>query len=372
MYIVNLLLCIMVLVFNGSVFVLFAYRRSSLVKNPSNRLLHSLSMCDFLAGVGVIFHILIEQSIINSQAVSVRIGAELFTTFIIGSSVFHLLSITGDRALSIFYALRYKDIMTHASVRRLIASIWIVPFLTSFIQITYLFPFLKQDTEISMEEEQRIANIEMWYSIVTFSVYMALPCLIMAFLFVSMFREIQNIILRTPLMHQDWAVMKKQKRVLFVFGLMYLCFILLSMPHFTFRIYLDVQMHVFERNVEMNAIVLNVFYTMKTTTSLCNPFIYTVLNKDFRTSFKNLCCQQKESCSTKFYPTLLKKGFKLKEAESFVWVENELFMKTWKGYKRWTERAYRQQKINRDNSKAGLWTRHNNDCVLYETDDIRS
>ena len=321
MYVVNLLLCIMVLLFNGSVFILFTWLRSSLAKNPSNRMLHSLSMCDFLTGIGVIFHILIKQSIIDPQAVRVRIGAELFTTFIIGSSVFHLLSITCDRALSVFYALRYKDIMTHALVRRVIATIWIVPFLTSSIQIIYLFPFLEQDTEISMKKQQRIANIEMWYSIVTFSVYMALPCLVMAFLFISMFREIQNIILRTPVRHRNSMAMKKQKRVLFVFGLMYLCFILFSMPHFTFRIYLDVQMHVLEKNIEIDAKLLNIFYTMKTTTSLCNPLIYIVLNNDFRSSFKMLCRQQKARRGSRIElmsSSLLKKKFLLQKNESFV------------------------------------------------------
>ena len=290
MHIVNLLLSILVLLLNGCVFALFSCGRSSqstrvssLSRNPSNRLLHSLSLCDFLIGIGVIFHILVEQAVINPESRRVRITGEIFTTFIIGASILNLLTIIVDRAVSIFEALRYKNIVTYSIVKRLIIFIWLLPLFTSCAQLAYLFPFLEQENVISTDVETKIANIEMWYSITMFILYMLLPCSTMGVIFLLMFREVQRILMRSRGMStKETMVVQKQKRVALIFSTMYLCFLLFSMPHFTFRVYLDIKMHVSRTNVQMDATLLNVFYTMKTFTSVCNPLIYTLMNTDFR------------------------------------------------------------------------------------------
>ncbi|XP_066911639.1 melanocyte-stimulating hormone receptor-like [Clytia hemisphaerica] len=326
--IINLVLSISIIIINTFVFILFLMR-PQLTKKPSNRLLHSLSVCDWMSGTTVIIHVMIERSIFPHQSFAIRIGAEIYTTFIVGASVLHLLCITIDRALSLFYALRYKDIVTLKSIKRVVIGIWVIPGLTSSLQITYLHPYVGGSDNISLDEVEKIRTIEMWYSIICFVAYLMIPFIVMGILFFMMFREVRKIILRTPSYTGQFSlnVTRQQRRAVYIFAVMYFCFATLTLPHFTFRIYLDIQSHISQDQITINLTILNLFYIMKTLTSLCNPVMYTVLNREFRSVIQVWIREKKKSFNRKFLSPQSSSSMGFMTRESLIYKKDGILVR---------------------------------------------
>lgn len=278
--IANSTLAALIILVNLIVFLMFRFK-PRLTEKPSNHLLQSLSACDLVSGIVVVLHIIIGQYP-GIDSFAIRVGADILKTWLVESSALHLVFITGDRALSLFYALRYRDIVTRRSIKMLIVWIWLVPFLTSACQLLYLYPYFN-DKQLSEEMEENIANVEVIYSIVSFIVYMLIPLVIMFLAFFSMFYEIKKLLLRTPSTGQlpTPRVSWQQRRVIYIFGAMYMCFVFLAIPYFTLRVYIDIQMWK-NKEIAVSRTTLEILYVLKTATSLFNPLLYSGLNREFR------------------------------------------------------------------------------------------
>lgn len=285
---INTILSILIILVNSFVAFLFFYKKALLGK-PSNKLLLSLSICDLLSGVAVVMHIVIATSpIFETECHSCfifRIFTDIFTTFLVKTSVAHLCMITADRFLSLFFALRYRDLVTRSAINRFVIGGWVIPFVSATVQLTYVYPyFFKFPEELATAELEYISKIEVWYSVASFVVFMLIPFLLNGIAFISMFLEIRKLLLKTPSRRLQGAtgVSSQQRRVIYIFGLMYLCFTTLVLPYFTLRLILDMQSYNKTHELDVPPIIFDIFYTCKISTSLCNPILYSALNREFR------------------------------------------------------------------------------------------
>jgi 7 transmembrane receptor (rhodopsin family). len=283
---IKITLFTLIILANLVVIIIFKVK-PKLTEKPSNRLLQSLSLCDMLTGFSVLLHVVIGQYPSLQDSFPIRITAEIITTWLVETSTLHLVFVTADRALSLFKALEYRDMVTRMSVKTVIIAIWVVPFLTSTCQLFYLYPFFG-DYDISKTDDKRIAKFEFGYSIASFILYMLFPLAFMGIAFLAMFREIRKLLLRTPSTGQQTStpgvISWQQRRVIYIFSAMYACFLFLAIPYFSMRLYIDIRVWQ-KKKVDVTPEVLNILYILKTTTSLCNPLLYSGLNREFRAVF---------------------------------------------------------------------------------------
>jgi len=284
------------IIINGFVISLYIYRRQ-LLRNYSNRLLVSLSCCDFLSGVGILSRILIQALPVFKQrdcitCLKIRICIEILTTFLVECIVLHLCAITVDRFLSIFYSLRYKAIVTSKKLKFCIVFCWVFSFIASSVQIFWLYPFFENELP-SVVKEREIFQIEVWFSISSLVLFHFLPLLLLGIAFLAMFIEIRKLILKVPTINQKKKKSKeqKQRRILYTFGTMYLFFCFLTFPFFTVRLIHDLNSFL-AKPIMVDPFIYKFVYTMKIIPSCINPIIYITFNQDFRSAIQKIYYQK--------------------------------------------------------------------------------
>ena len=279
--VVNIALCAFVLSINLFVASLF-YKKRSVLKTASNRLLLSLLVCDSLSGINILVQVTVH--LLFKNIAIVRLLTDIITAFLAHTSVLHLCGITLDRFIALFFALRYRQIVTIKTTMRYLQCAWLVSFVTSAIQFSWAYKELKVIKLITKKSNDlKITNVEKCYSLVIFTLFLFIPMLFLGAAFSAMFCEIRKILLKTPALKMRRKLSGKaaqQRRVLYIFSVMYVCFGMFAMPYFTIRMMEDFKMW------NTSPLLLDLVYTLKITPSITNPILYTANNKDFRTMIK--------------------------------------------------------------------------------------
>lgn len=248
---------------NSLLIFIYCWKKRHLLSLPSNWILLSLWICNLCSGLSVVlisinylFHEL-DHPTSNVFGVLYRIFVDIFSTFLVETLVMHLCGITLDRYISIFHALRYQSFVTARSVRRCIAVSWLVPLIASSIQWAWLHKVVTHREQ----EEDAVSDIEIWYSVASFAIFLALPLSLLAAAYILMFLEIQRIVRFTPRHHQASraSINTKQRRVIYVFSLMYITFVILAMPYFTLRLLIDI--HFWKYGKDFDVSPLTVIFT---------------------------------------------------------------------------------------------------------------
>ena len=107
------------------------------------------------------------------------------------------------------------------------------------------FPFdlkcLKRSLQNHIYHSECMNNIEIWYSVVSFFLFFFLPIVLLTLAFTLLFSEIRRLIRNPPGMFSRIGCSRKQRQAVYVLCGMYLGFLLLSMPYFVIRLYIDIQ-----------------------------------------------------------------------------------------------------------------------------------
>ena len=275
----SLIISIFMVAANTLVMCLYCWKGRRLLNIQSNRLLLSLSICDFLSGIGVIFSALnnllpIFENPTTTLGYTYRIIVDIYIAFLVKTNVMHLCGITLDRYISLFYAFRYHCIVTKKSIKRYIIAAWLIPLIASSIQLSWLYKVI-----VGHEDEddiKYISDIEVWYSVVSFIIFLAIPLILLAAAFFAMFFEIRRILRSTPPHHSEGLFEEsvKQRRVIYVFGVMYLTFVILAMPYFYLRLLIDIYFWM-GNEIFINKGVAHWTIILKQLTSIINPVLYT-------------------------------------------------------------------------------------------------
>ena len=271
-----------------NLFILYIFhRKKTLIRIPSNRLILSLSVCHLLCGFVFLFQIIIyalpsfETS--RPENFKYRILVDILMAFMVKAIVIHLCGITLDRFISIFYALRYKAIVTVKNLHIFIAFAWLISFFASFIQMTWLYEYVFFAR--IPENNYQIAKIETSYSICVFVIFLVIPLILLGIAFILMFLEIRKILHRPqPTTRKKKSTRNsysKQRRVLYTFGLMYLFFNLITMPYFTLRFMYDL-MNWIANIPDPPSLAVMCIELLKETIAFVNPILYITTNREFR------------------------------------------------------------------------------------------
>lgn len=295
--IVNCIISISIIAMNLLVFSVFLLRKKTVLITPSNWLLVSLSFCDLLKGIGVILILVKDENPQLKNPNSTfgfiyRILVDVYNTFIIESIVLHLCGLTLDRHIALFHTYKYDSIVTLKNVSRYILFCWVFSFAASSIQFTWLYDIMAGNH--CTWHIKQIASYEIWYSLASFIVFLALPTVLLGIAFSGMFMKIRCIISRLPEsnIRRTHSVSSRQIRVLYAFGSMYLCFSVLVMPYFSLRLALDIINWITwrEKKPKIDPLVFHITAISKNLTSLINPLLYAGTCPKFQAVFKQIIC----------------------------------------------------------------------------------
>lgn len=288
---INAFINVVIYFVNLFVIYLFYVKKRRLLSCPSNQLLFSFFIMDVLGGFSislqVILHIFYDFFLLSPRLlVAYRVFGDLFNFFFRSSVVMHLCGITLDRYMSLFYALHYRRIITIKTAKRYIAVSWLLPLFVSLVQLCWLYRVI-DDTVGNVD----VSEIDTNYTFTTFLIFFALPMIFLGAAFIRMFLEIKRLLNCPPdmnLNNNNRRISAKQRRVIYLFSSMYGCFLILTLPYYLLRSYID-----FVRgwdDIGQKYITgLNITYTLKNLTSITSPLLYTGINRDTRTLFIELC-----------------------------------------------------------------------------------
>ena len=282
----KIIVFLLIIFINLFIFYIF-HRKRTLIRIPSNRLILSLSVCHLLCGFVFLFQIIIYAlpsfEELRPKNFKYRILVDILMVFTVKAIVIHLCGITLDRFISVFYALRYKAIVTVKNLHVFIAFAWSISFFASIIQISWLYEYVFFAR--IPENDNQIAKIETWYSICVFVIFLVIPLILLGIAFILMFLEIRKILYRPqPTTRKKKSTRNsysKQRRVLYTFGLMYLFFNLITMPYFTLRFMVDLKNWI--PNIpQPPPLGFMCIELLKETIAFVNPILYITTNREFK------------------------------------------------------------------------------------------
>lgn len=265
----RLILSLLIIVVNTCIISIYCSRRRRTLTILPNRLLLSLSICELQTGFSILLNI--TCNMFRSETLIYRVLTDIYTTFLVKTVVLHLCGITLDRWLSLFYAMTYQSIVTKKFISRFVMISWGVPLFISILQFTWLHIVIcKQPNEKLMV---LVSRIEVWYSLLTFIFFVALPMVLLGTAFVAMIAEIRRLLHCTPGQHMMIAQLPRQRRVLYIFCAIYVTFLVLAMPYFALRLANDIH---YWRDDDMHIDKSLVYFAilLKNLASAINPVLY--------------------------------------------------------------------------------------------------
>ena len=279
----QVIIILLILIPNIFVFLVFFNNKNTFIQTPSNRLIISLFVSNFLAGLVLFGKTLLQFQIRRINTTKYYIITDILMTFCVKAALLNLCGITLDRFISLFYALRYKAIVTEKKLNGYITFTWIIAFIASAVQLFWLYDYVF--FERTPSNEKMIMEIEKWYSVAVFVTVSTLT-LVLGVLFILMFMEIRKILFR----HQELSGNRiltryncmKQRGALYKFGLMFLLFTFTIMPYFTVRLVLDLKLY------KIPKVMFTIMGLLKETVNFLNPSLYITRNSDFWLAAKNV------------------------------------------------------------------------------------
>ena len=279
-----------IIIANTLVLCVFKSDKKLLKRTPPNNLLLSLAVNDLLTGLASLLQVLPflnRDLFLTDKSVFARfsIGLDISIMLLSMNSVIHLCLLAAERYLSIFYALQFKGLVTTRRVRYCILSAWAISSVIAFTPLTWMWPLLQEKTDIA--DRRKIHKIETYYSAVVTVAFALIPIVLLAVAYVRMFLMCKKLIREAPdnLLARKKTV-NKELKILVMYFLMYLVFIVLCVPFFSIRLALDTHA-MLNRRFRIPLQLVETFVLARFLASGVNPFIYTLYKQDFRRTIKS-------------------------------------------------------------------------------------
>ena len=269
---------LLILTTNTFIIYVFFRNKSSCMRTPSVRLILSLSISHLLTEVAILGHTIRFPLFYDREIESFKycIMVNIFGTFCIKAILLHLCGIALDRFISIFYPLHYKVIVTVKKINAYILFTWGIAFTASSIQLIWLKDYFF--LERVPYNEKQVKEIEKWYSIIIF-IIVSLLTIALGFMFISMFIETRKFLFhrgKTSFKKPEKTDnQKKERRAICTFGIMYLLFTVLTIPYFTGRMIVDLNLW------NMPASLCHTLEFLTYTAMFVNPIFYITRNQTF-------------------------------------------------------------------------------------------
>ena len=277
---ISSVISIMILIVNGIV-LLVVYKRRSLLKGLSNKIVLSLVLSDLLTGVSMLLHIIssIHPDLALPRqpfAFCYRVFVDIITLWLQLVTMGTLFLIITERYISLRYPFRMDRYINRKSVVIAITVIWIISFAYSSIQLSWLHVVL--DGEWTMEEDNYIGTADSIFSCVSILTFVLLPIVILFIMFLCMFQEIRKF----PSINETVS-RREEKRIIISFAIMYITFVLLTLPYFVMRLMMDLS--VIKLVIRVPIALKKTSYFLKCLPGVTNTYIYVLKKPDFKREF---------------------------------------------------------------------------------------
>ena len=287
-------IAVLIILVNGVVFLLFAKEKR--LRTPTNYLLLSLAVCDFMTGL-----INVPLSIISfSSPPNFILGFFLAALhyLVVVLVVYHIFAITAERYFSIVYPFRHRWKMTKSSSLKIVAVIWMAAVLIAFLPVAWWFRRLRVNSPQSNTATVTL-QIQTGHTVFCMVFVFLLPYVFIVYSQVVMFNTIR-IRRKTRTFggknHVHSSVSRKAKdtkRCLIIFAFMAFLFVICWFPWFVISLFQGLWFSLSEDTKLILQDFSQAFLILRYLTSIFNPLLYTFLKRDFLEAFKAIVLRRK-------------------------------------------------------------------------------
>ena len=291
-------IALLIVLVNGVVFYLFA-KEKHLRKQPTNYLLFSLAVCDFMTGVINIPVAIIVIVGVFASPKGVTLGAFMVAlhNMVVVLVVYHIFAITMERYYAIVRPFRHRQI-TKKSTVKIIVVIWMVAILLSFLPFLWWRKFLSSPDHIV---DKATRKIQMGHTIFCIVFVFLLPYIFIVYSQVAMFRKIKQATynLQTAVKgdKRNSAIhgggVRNFKRSLIIFALMAFVHVLCWFPWYILTIFNNLWFPISEELKTVLTQCSHAFLIIRYLTSIANPVLYTFFKRDFQGALKTIILRHK-------------------------------------------------------------------------------
>ena len=267
-----------IVIVNSMVFYLFA--KSKRLRNPTNCLLLSLAVCDFIAGFICIPLFIIFVVVINLPRPHFGYFNVVFNNFIAISAAYHILAITLERFVCIKWPFSHLQ-STKKSMLKVALLVWFVAAVIGFSPYAWF--------SLLLTDNVTFRKIHVGYTVFCLAFVFLIPCILIVVSQIITFKAIakscgQGLTARKA--NQRKA--KNDKKCLIIFGLMAFIYVVCWLPWFVITLYFSFWFPLSQETYVMLDKLSQVVAIFRYVTSIVNPLLYTFFKKDFITAFKRV------------------------------------------------------------------------------------
>lgn len=273
-----LVLMVFILPINGGVIFLIASYSS--LRTPSNIILASLAVSDFLVGlVGIPLLLACTYTYISPICIS----SYTFFTFMALSTVLHITVMTCDRYIYIVWALRYRDIVHRKRVLIVLGITWFLS-LTSLVRLSWTWNL---NIETAREDLEPMHQKETTLFLFNVIVFFLIPLIIMSVLDTHMLlllrsqcQRIARENLPTEFEKRERKLQRRRQRAVLTCVLLLTLYVIFWLPYFILEIVQ--QTH----NDNLHPMTVFAIYYLRLCTSMFNPLAYTLRKRDLKSKVR--------------------------------------------------------------------------------------
>lgn len=274
---------LLIVLTNFVVFLLFYSRRS--LRKPSNYLLLSLAICDFLNGsVNISLFLLVFIPMIKGSKFLVLLGAvEVSHNFIAITAACHIFLITAEKYLAVMRPLKYH-VIKKKTMLRVIGGAWVISAVIAAAPISWF--------SMRNRKERTGLILETAFNVFCLFAVFVVPYTFILFAHITMFRKIckrnhNRAGLKSCARSRIRKKKENERKCLIIFATMATVFLVCWLPWFILRlIYSLIKQRLIQHDPVALMIASQVFLIVRYLTSVINPLLYTFFKQDFWRALK--------------------------------------------------------------------------------------
>lgn len=272
-------IAVAIVVVNSTVFYLFA--KSKRLRSPTNCLLLSLAVCDFMTGLICIPLLISVLVVIKLPRPHFGYFNVVFNNFIAISASYHILAITLERFVCIKWPFSHLQ-STKQSMMKVALLVWFVAAVVGFMPYAWF--------SLLLTDNVAYRKIQVGYIAFCLAFVFLVPCILIVVSQIITFKAIAKSLTARK---ADQRKAKNDKKCLIIFGLMALIYVACWLPWFVISLYFSFWFPLSQETFEMLVKLSQVVGIFRYVTSIVNPLLYTFFKKDFITAFKRIILRKK-------------------------------------------------------------------------------
>ena len=272
------------IIFANSLVIYLFLKNRTLRRTAANVLLLSLSVTDLVTGVSIFVHILPYYYILLTDCSLVFhtfettyfASADILTNGLTITSVLHLLLLSSERFVSLYYALRYTAIVTRKRLIVLSIIAWVIGAFVTLIQLSWLVPYIRKPRSRALLLDVR--NNDKIYTVTTITLFSFIPMFVLMFEYIWLFCLIRRLVKRESGIHSKTKWSRELKAVI-VYCIMFVSFVLFCCPYLLVKGLISLSIPTF---MELPSEFFETLFLLRFIISLINPLIYALYKRDFK------------------------------------------------------------------------------------------